>query len=374
MAAADKCLLIISSLFEPNVNRVIRCLDAEGVRWFRWNTETFPLLSSAQLHFADLGPPYFELTVDGNTLDSREVTAVWYRRQSEPVLARGLTESDREFARLECLATLRSLYECLDQCLWVNSWRAERDGGDKMMQLALARSVGLAIPRSLVTNSPDAVRRFMADCAGGVVFKPLVGMITGKPPDYSAQLRDSFDGKFAFPPACPDDAVPPDRRVLFTQLLTPDKMDQLDALAACPVVFQECVDKQVELRITIIGQEVFAAAIHSQEHPETRLDFRRLVLLPASRRVKHEVFDLPSDVRHQLLALMDQLGLVFGCVDMILTPAGDYVFLEVNPSGQWGWIEELTGLPITARLVARLLEGNDRVHSEGVAQQSPGSR
>jgi glutathione synthase/RimK-type ligase-like ATP-grasp enzyme len=357
MSATDKHLLIISSLFEPNVNGIIRCLDARGVRWFRFNTEAFPLLCQARLNFFEDGARHFELAINGSSIDSREIAAVWYRRQSEPVMARDLAEPDREFARLECFAYLKSLYHCLDHCRWVNSWLAEREAVDKSRQLAVARSVGLAIPRTLLTNDPQAVRAFLRRCGGRVVFKPLVGMITGRPPDYSAQLKASFEGKFAFPPACPEEPAERDCRVLFTQLLTRDKLEEIGALAACPAIFQEYVEKEVELRITIVGNELFTAAIHSQEHVETRVDFRHLAMMPASKAVKHTVVNLPAEVRSKLLALMSRMGLAFGCVDMILTPGGDYVFLEVNPSGQWGWIEHLTGMPITAALVELLLAG-----------------
>ena len=144
---------------------------------------------------------------------------------------------------------------------------------------------------------------------------------------------------------------------MFTRVLTADKLEEIDALAACPAIFQEYVDKQVELRITIVGDKVFTAAIHSQEHAETQVDFRRLALLPAAQ-VRHTVFELPPEIRGKLLNLMNRLGLAFGCVDMILTPEGDFVFLEVNASGQWGWIEQSTGMPITAALVELLTIGN----------------
>ena len=82
------------------------------------------------------------------------------------------------------------------------------------------------------------------------------------------------------------DAAEKDHRVVFTQLLTRDRLHEIDSLAACPAIFQEYVDKQVELRITIVGQEVFAAAIYSQEYPETCVDFRRFALLPPEKDVK----------------------------------------------------------------------------------------
>src|SRR6266849_7257845 len=282
MSTTDPCLLILSSLFEPNVNHVVRRLEERGVRWFRFNTESFPLLCRGQLEFFADDRPHFRLAVDGPgaahavsgaVLDSREVTSVWYRRQSDPVLPEALHPKDREFARVECLGYLNSRYHCLDHCLWVNPCWPERLAGDKTRKLVLAKSVGLAVPRTLVTNDPQAVRDFFEKCAGRVIFKPLIGLLTGKPPDYSVHLKAAFEGKFTFPPAYEEDPADIDRRVVFTQLLTRDKLDELNALAACPAIFQQYVDKKVELRITIVGPEVFAAAIYSQDQPETSVDF-----------------------------------------------------------------------------------------------------
>lgn len=357
MSLTDKCLLIISSFFEPNVNHVIKELERRGVGWRRFNTESFPLLCQGRIQFSgNEERPHFRLTMNGKVIDSQDVGAVWYRRQSDPVLAESLRHEDRDFVRLECLGYLNTLYRCLDHCRWVNPWLEERLAGDKTRQLSIARSLGLAVPRTLVTNDPDAVREFFEQCAGRVIFKPLIGQVTGRPPDFSAQLHASFEGQFAFPPACGPEPSQQDRRVVFTQLLSQDKLDEIDALAACPAIFQEYVDKQVELRITIVGDELFTAAIYSQQHPETSVDFRRWALLPPEKDVKHTVFNLPSAIQARLLALMDRLGLVFGCVDIILTPAGEYVFLEVNPSGQWGWIEDKTGMPITSALVDLLID------------------
>jgi len=363
MSATEKSLLIISSLFEPNVNHIIRRLDERGVRWRRFNTETFPLLCQGQLQFFEHDRPHFCLTVDGSLIDSREVDVVWYRRQSDPVLAEGLEEEDREFVRVECLAYLNALYRCLDHCRWVNPWLPERLAADKTGQLVKAKSEGLAVPRTLVSNDPRAAHDFFEQCGGRVIFKPLLGLVTGRPPEYSAQLRASFDGQFAFPPDCKDPSSRRESRVVFTQLLTLDRLEELDSLAVCPAIFQEYVEKQVELRITIVGDQVFTAAIHSQEHPETQVDFRRLALMTNHESVKHTIFDLPIEIRSKLLSLMNKLGLVFGCVDMILTPRGEYVFLEVNPAGQWGWIEQMTGMPITEALVELLVSEKSVVPS-----------
>ena len=101
-----------------------------------------------------------------------------------------------------------------------------------------------------------------------------------------------------------------------------------------------------------MGDNVFAAAIHSQD-TSYAVDFR--IDMDAARV---ETFELPSDVVERLQLLMDRLGLVYGAIDMRLTPDGRYVFLEINPAGQWLFIEQRTGQPMTAAF-ARLLAQHD---------------
>jgi glutathione synthase/RimK-type ligase-like ATP-grasp enzyme len=98
--------------------------------------------------------------------------------------------------------------------------------------------------------------------------------------------------------------------------------------------------------------------IHSQGDPRGRIDFR-LALAENPSALPHVVHELPARVSEQVLALVRALNLVTCAIDMVVTPAGDYVFLEVNPSGQFGWIEGLTGLPITAELVGLLMRGRE---------------
>jgi glutathione synthase/RimK-type ligase-like ATP-grasp enzyme len=111
----------------------------------------------------------------------------------------------------------------------------------------------------------------------------------------------------------------------------------------------------VEIRATIVGNRVFAAEIHSQNSPKTRDDWRRYDF----DNTPHLPHQLPLDMEQKCVDLVRHLNLNFGAIDLILTPQGEYVFLEINPNGQWGWIEELTGLPICAAIVDLLVGGKN---------------
>jgi glutathione synthase/RimK-type ligase-like ATP-grasp enzyme len=115
------------------------------------------------------------------------------------------------------------------------------------------------------------------------------------------------------------------------------------------------VPKRFELRVTVVGEQVFAAEIHSQQTNRTRVDWRRYDL----SHTPHLPHALPEHVQVKCVELVRRLGLCYGAIDLILTPDGRYVFLEINPSGQYMWIEERTGLPIS-EAVANLLVSYER--------------
>ncbi len=350
---SDKCIFIISSFKEPNVDAVISILEKRHIHWFRFNTETFPLVSRIQLRCDTSGDYFSTISVDNKYVDTREVTAVWNRRVGGFVLPEGLSEQDKGFVRSECVALVSSVYTSLT-CPWVNPVYSEHMSGPKSYQLVVATELGISVPRTLVTNDPSAAIDFF-DHNPKTLFKVVSGVSQITEPIFSQQLQTTYSDKFALSPE-PANQRRSSRRTVFSRILTPERLEKVASIAGCPVVFQQYVEKSLELRITIVGNDIFAAEIHSQELEETKVDFRRMDFAPGHRTVPtHRVHILPSDIATKLLLLMKRLDLVFGCVDMILTPEGDYVFLEVNPSGQWNWIEVLTGMKITEALVDVLI-------------------
>lgn len=130
-------------------------------------------------------------------------------------------------------------------------------------------------------------------------------------------------------------------------------MGYATALRFCPVIFQAYVPKLFELRITVVGKQVFAAEIHSQQANHTRHDWRRY----DNYKTPHLPHQLPCSMEQRCVHLVEQLGLSYGAIDMVVTPDGRYVFLEINPNGQYLWIEETTGLPISDAICDLLMSG-----------------
>jgi glutathione synthase/RimK-type ligase-like ATP-grasp enzyme len=99
--------------------------------------------------------------------------------------------------------------------------------------------------------------------------------------------------------------------------------------------------------VTLVGREVFAAAVDSQVTAATRQDWRR-------ERLPFRAYELPTVVADKCVALMQALQLRFGAIDLIKSTDGQYYFLEINPNGQWAWVELDCGLPISRALIAEL--------------------
>lgn len=362
MSAPKKLIFITSCFDELKVAAVIRKLTDKNVPWFRFNTETFPLIFKISLHCSNHNEVYATLSDGNNIVDTRQITSVWYRRFGDLLLNAGIADYEERFVRSECSSLLHSLFGQI-KCFSVNPRQSENQANVKVYQLQVAKQVGLSVPLTLITNQPDEVRSFVANHLGPVLFKPIAGpAVGGGPARLTKEIEQAYAGQFVLPPAQPVDSPGQMSYAVFSKILTSEYMEQIDRIAACPVVFQAYIEKHLELRITIVGEAIFAAEIHSQEYEDTKIDWRYSAMSPNAMPT-HKIHNLPDEVSNKLLSLMKHLGLVFGCIDMILTPEGEYVFLEVNPGGQWGWVEKLTGMPITDALTDMLIRGSAGVGS-----------
>jgi glutathione synthase/RimK-type ligase-like ATP-grasp enzyme len=194
----------------------------------------------------------------------------------------------------------------------------------KVRQLQIARRVGLSIPDTLVTNQPDAARQFVEAHGVGRVVRKAFRNIAQAPRE--------------------------------THLLREEDLALLDSVRYTPVIFQRFVPAGLDLRVTVVEDDIFAAAITSEDRYAA--DYR-----PGLASAKVVPYELPPAVAEKLLELMKIFGLQFGAVDFRVTPDGDHVFLEVNPAGEYLFISQRTGQPIPAAIAASL-ERHDRARSK----------
>ena len=214
---------------------------------------------------------------------------------------------------------IAGVFASLDGAWFVND-PARHVAAVKPLQLRLAERIGLRIPDTLITNDPIAAAAFVDRHGQRVVHKTL---------------------------------APPRHRFLATKKWSASDRAALDDLVLAPTIFQETVTDCRELRITVIGDRLFAAAFHP---PAGLIDGRLDLHTP------YRPHTLPHDLSRRLIALVRRLGLVFSTIDMKLTDDGEYVFLELNPMGQYLYVEILAGLPLTAAMAELLALGRSAVH------------
>lgn len=304
---------------------VLDALKARGERVFRFDTDRFPTEVMLRLHDADGAHGW--TVVDGDDrLDLGEVTAVWYRRANVAGnLPKDMDRQHRAAAFKESHRAVQGMLAGME-VFTLDPIERIRAAEHKPLQLRVAQRLGLEIPRTLLTNDAAVVREFAARCAGGMVTKMMSSFAVYE------------DGK---------------EKVVFTTPVTEAHLADLSGLDLCPMVFQENVPKALELRVTVVGERVFAASIDSQSSKRAQHDWRR----DGHEMVgdwKH--YDLPDAVKAQLLGLMDHFRLNYGAIDLIVTPDGRHVFLEINPAGEFFWLERAPGLPI-ADALADVLTG-----------------
>ncbi len=314
-------ILLISSEADDHASAVRQALRSRhGLEAILLDTGRYPVDLRLSLEWERGSGPVAATIVEpsGPALRLDGCAVAWWRRPQPMTLAPELeTGVARHFAYTEAFHAISGLWSTLP-ATWVNDPLADEEAGRKPFQLAVARQVGFEIPKTLITNDPDAVRAFVADVGSEqTIYKAFAGT----------------------PEAWRE-----------TRILRSEETDLLDAVRYAPVIFQEFVPAVRDIRVTVMGTHVFASEIDSSRgdyHVDYRAD------LGAADVRSHE---LPHAVVAHITALQRRLGLVYGAIDLRLTPAGKYVFLEINPSGQWLFMEERTGQPMTDTFADLLAE------------------
>jgi glutathione synthase/RimK-type ligase-like ATP-grasp enzyme len=329
-APVPRPVLIVTSGDDLHADLVAARIESEGGVVFRLDLDVYP--ADYALGYGFSGGRWegrLRHLPSGHSLRLDEVGAVWMRKRAPFRYPSGpLTGHEKAHADAETDHILLGLLRTLD-CYWMSHPDALRGSVWKPEQLQRAARMGFAVPPSLVTNSRSHVEAFRATAGQGIVFKALSPLST----------------------AAQD--VPPDQRIaggVPTTRIGDEHGELLDAVAELPCFFQHYVPKRHELRVTVVGDTLFAARIHSQDDPRTATDWRDM-----SAEIRFEAAELPPDVAQRCHGFVRSYGLAFGALDLIVTPEGEHVFLENNPVGQFLFVEQLVPELDMTGAVARCL-------------------
>jgi len=318
-------ILLVTNKRDVTTDFVVLEMRRRRLPFIRLNTEDLPQHEMVML---DGDPAALSLSGPCGCFSLSDVTGAYYRRPGN-FEAEG-PDAIAAYVVAEWSAILRSLWNALEG-RWLNSPFSILRAEDKPRQLAAAGRVGLLIPCTLVTNSFDAARAFLAD--GPTVAKPL----------RHALIDDGDVGS-----------------VVFTSRVGQLESRDADAVRRAPMILQREIPKRADIRVVVIDDQVFATRILSQAHDDTQVDWRRGVRLDLA----HETVELPAEICCACIAVTQYLGLRFAAIDLIEDVEGCFWFLEANPNGQWAWIEQRTGAPVTAAIVDAL-SGNREMLASG---------
>ncbi|MGA5680828.1 hypothetical protein ACPCHR_24505 [Bacillus bombysepticus] len=259
----------------------------------------------------------------GNTrIKFEKIAGVWWRNKPNPYIGEDINEkSIKEFISIEWRFLLSSLYHFTPNAVWINNPLKQYEINFKAYQLLIAQTLGFYIPNTIMTNSScDIIPYFKNDAR--IIYKQL--------------------GWTMFP----------NGDVIYTSEINKEQViAQSSNLKLTPGIFQEYIEKDYELRVTVVGNEVFAIKINSQQQESTVIDWRHDQLCDM-----YEIYNLSETIKQKLIEFNFKAGINFGAYDLIKTKNGKYIFLECNPSGQWLWLEEkINGIHISESLAKLLI-------------------
>ncbi len=316
MKTKDVVLVLTNSADGSHTDVVLAKLKDRGETIFRFDSDKLQRGEPTIEFSVENGLSSFQFNSNGNTIESHNIKSVWYRRPNH--FALNISDTvQKKFAEEETRYALEGIWLSIPNAFWLSRPDSIERARKKLFQLSLACRVGFTIPRTLVTNDPEKAMSFFESCHGKMIFKTIKQGFLG----YG-------DKGFNIP----------------TTLIERKHLDQIKLVKCPPCLFQEYVDKFYELRVTIVGNKVFPVRIDSQLHQETLVDWRNPAFMD---KLNYRVVALPENILTLCMEMMRELGLEFGAFDLAVDKKGQFVFFEVNPNGQWYWLEHYAGACIS---------------------------
>jgi len=319
-------ILILSNKWDVTVDFVVKELQEREYPYLRLNTEDLSSLSiTTEL-------PDFSIVVEKGTetIDLvEEIGTVWYRRPGKPFEFVDDEEKPSkgtvEYIREQWGAWVQSL-QTIPGITWVNPPLANQRMESKVHQLRLAHELGFTIPETVVTNDGSTVSEMFSRQNASVISKALSSPIV------SETEQDEF---------------------VFSVHLTEPPSEDDESLKICPTIFQETLLPKTDYRVTVIGDVVLPVGIEAEEGGDVPVDWRT-----AKENVRFVEEELPTQIEELCREFVDEAGLVFGAIDLVEAD-GEYVFLEINPNGEWGWLQKPWGVPIAQNLTDYLIKHDE---------------
>jgi hypothetical protein len=302
-------IIVFSNSLDVTADYVCSRLDQSQLQYVRLDTDH--LVEKAELLYKC---NIFSLSIDHQVLKLDDINCVWCRRPQslKPQCNLSFEKSEQVHTISEWNASIEGFLAHIPVDLWINHPSNNALAVSKLEQLSRANKIGLKIPETLVTQSFEEAMQFWKECRGSVIVKPI---------SHGYLERHN----------------PKEDTLIFTNQVTLEQLNRNQGLLTlCPTLFQKKAEKKFDVRINIIDNEAIAVAIYASEQIELQaIDIRRNNM----KNVRYELIDLPYSIKNKVLELCNSYNLRFAAVDMAFTKESDWIFFEINPNGQWAWLD-----------------------------------
>jgi hypothetical protein len=237
--------------------------------------------------------------------------AIWIRRPDHPAHHPNVAQADRKFAEMEYRSFYHSLAYTLETLpVWcINRFSAGRFIHNKAVQLRLAHACGLRVPGTLLSNSPERIRAFLARNPGRTVGKGFSPHVWQRENEGGVSVTETFP-------------------------LTPEQLPSDEVLTYAPGIYQERVEKEFDVRMVLMGSRVYSFALHNSKKA---LDWRQDA---GQGNVSVEIISTPPEIEKGVLEFAAKARICFGSIDFAVDKAGQWWFLEINEQGQFLWLDQ----------------------------------
>ena len=306
-------ILILSDKNDSHADYVINIIRLDNLPYYRMNVDVDSLLKTTVL-FNDNN---WIIEQNGKILQLTEIKCVWVRRTFVQLLLEEEYDQSSDFKlwKNEWNKTLLGIYSYLRDIKWLNPWRKAYEAENKYLQMDVAHKIGFQIPKTIVSNDRSELQNFCSNNYS-VVLKLMQQ-------DFYRTESGEYLG-------------------LYVNKVNFDDISSFGQSEENPITLQEYIEKQYEVRYTVVGTEHFVCKIDSQASEIAKTDWRRYDI----PNTPHYIIEPPINIQTKINDLMLNLGIEYGALDFVVDKKDNWFFLEINPMGQFLWIEDLTGLKI----------------------------
>jgi len=307
-------VLIISNIYDFSTDFVCQELSKRSVEYLRINRDD---LIDYEISFNPLLP---EITGTVNdihfSVTSETLKSVYYRAPSFlRDIYQDLKNEEEQLIRTQWTAFLRYLI-VFDNAKWLNNPADIYKAEIKSYQLYIANKIGFNVPETIITNK---------------ISEPLHDKVAIKSIDTAIVNIDANEG------------------FVYTELYHKDELTE--EVFSAPFFIQEGIVPKIDIRVTVVEEQVIAIKISDKkEESSIDIDWRRL-----KNELSYELFELPETVENLCRELLKKLNLKFGGIDLVLQNE-KFFFIEINPTGEWSWLQQTTGVKIDSVIVNSLVE------------------